>query len=196
MAAGVARIRSLAPDFQIGGRCTVQHSNFSHLTATVDAAHDLGLTSISFLAADLESSAFRRPGGWPLEKQHEVGLASDEVSHLESEIEAVIARGDCGRFVSESAAKLRKIVHHFRCHCGSAKPIAPLCNAPWASAVVEADGAVRPCFFHPPIGHLNSGKPLDEILNGPEAVAFRGTLDVATNPVCKKCVCSLNWKAA
>ena len=30
---------------------------------------------------------------------------------------------------------------------------------------------------------------------GPEAVAFRGSLNVATNPVCQKCVCSLNWRS-
>lgn len=35
-------------------------------------------------------------------------------------------------------------------------------------------------------------QPLDEILNSPEAVAFRRDLDVKTNPLCKVCVCTLS----
>jgi radical SAM protein with 4Fe4S-binding SPASM domain len=56
--------------------------------------------------------------------------------------------------------------------------------------VVEANGDVRPCFFHPPIGNT-AGTTLGQVLNGPRAVAFREGLDVATNPTCRQCVCSL-----
>jgi hypothetical protein len=35
--------------------------------------------------------------------------------------------------------------------------VAPRCNAPWVSAVVETDGAVRPCFFQQAIGNLADG---------------------------------------
>ncbi len=194
-AAGVRRIHALRPAFRISARCTVQRSNLRHLTATLDAALDLELNSISFLAADLESTAFQRPTGWPLEKQAEVGLDAAAVAALETEIEALIERGECGRMVLESPAKLRRIVRHFRVHLGEAAAISPACNAPWTSAVVEADGSVRPCFFHRPIGNLKSGLPLAEILNGPAAVAFRESLSVADNPICQKCVCSLNWRA-
>ena len=57
--------------------------------------------------------------------------------------------------------------------------------------MVEADGTVRPCFFHGELGNVRE-RPLDEILNSPEAVAFRRGLDVESDPVCRKCVCSLN----
>ena len=57
-----------------------------------------------------------------------------------------------------------------------------MCNAPWTSAVIEADGAVRPCFFHRSIGTLKSGEDLKTILNGPAAREFRSTLDVQSNP--------------
>jgi Fe-coproporphyrin III synthase len=192
-AAGVERIREHDPSFPISARCTVQRSNFRHLRETADAARRLGLSSISFLAADVDSSAFARPDGWPTERKAAISLDSAEIAALESEIEALISRGDCGRFIRESPAKLRRIVLHFRAVLGETQPVAPACNAAWNSAVVEADGTVRPCFFQPPIGHLGSGQPLDRILNGPEAVAFRNSLNVATNPVCQKCVCSLNW---
>jgi hypothetical protein len=71
------------------------------------------------------------------------------------------------------------------------EPIAPRCNAPWVSAVVESDGTLRPCFFHAPIGNI-SEESLAQALNGPLAVAFRKSLDVAQNPICRRCVCSLH----
>jgi Fe-coproporphyrin III synthase len=192
-AAGIASLLDLDPNFRISARCTVQRSNFRRLRDTVDAAQSLHLNSVSFLAADLDSTAFARPVGWPLDKKAAVGLDSAEITVLESEIEALISLGECGHFVCESPAKLRRLALHFRAVLGEKPAVAPACNAPWNSAVVEADGTVRPCFFHRPIGHLSSGKTLDQILNGTEAVAFRDSLDVATNPVCQKCVCSLNW---
>jgi radical SAM protein with 4Fe4S-binding SPASM domain len=57
------------------------------------------------------------------------------------------------------------------------------------SAVVDANGDVRPCFFHAPVGNLAKG--LAATVNGPAAVAFREALDVATNATCRQCVCSL-----
>jgi Fe-coproporphyrin III synthase len=68
-----------------------------------------------------------------------------------------------------------------------------LCNAPWVSAVIEADGSVRPCFFHPSIGNL-SGTTLEAVINGAEGRGFRSTLNVANNPICRNCVCSLNYR--
>jgi len=62
--------------------------------------------------------------------------------------------------------------------------------------VLEADGDVRPCFFHPAIGNIRRA-PLDEILGG-SLRAFRGSLDVQTNAVCTQCVCSIKagWRGA
>jgi MoaA/NifB/PqqE/SkfB family radical SAM enzyme len=194
LSVGVARIRALAPRFSISARCTVQRANASHLVTTVETARQMSLNSISFLAADLDSTAFRRPDPWSPERQAEVGLNRDEISLLDLEIETLIAIGECGRFVRESPEKLRRIPQHFRAHLGDAIPITPTCNAPWVSAVVEADGTVRPCFFHRPIGKTGPGVTLAQVLNGPEGVAFRTSLDVRTNSVCRKCVCSLHWR--
>ena len=38
------------------------------------------------------------------------------------------------------------------------------CNAPWVSTVMEADGTVRPCFFHEAYGNIKSGT-LESIIN-------------------------------
>jgi radical SAM protein with 4Fe4S-binding SPASM domain len=62
------------------------------------------------------------------------------------------------------------------------------------SVVVEANGTVRPCFFHAPIGSIRM-YPLDRIV-GAHLAAFRRTLDVSTNGVCRRCVCSIKtgWR--
>jgi Fe-coproporphyrin III synthase len=194
LAAGIAAVRAQHPDFPIAARSTVQRRNHAHLGETACAARQLHLDSISFLAADVESTAFHRPATWPRERQEEVGLEAEQIPVLEAQIEALIASGECGGFIAESPEKLQRIVHHFRARLGLARPVAPRCNAPWVSAVVEADGSVRPCFFHEPIGRIGAGQTLAQVLNGPQAVAFRGGLDVTSNPVCRRCVCSLNFK--
>ncbi len=193
LAAGVRALRRLRPEFHVAARCTVQKQNVGRLAETVKAARQLGLRSISFLAADLNSTAFNRPQSWPTERQAEVGLNTEELLVLEKEIEAMI-RDDAGYlktgFILEAPEKLRRIVHHFRAHQGMVEPVAPRCNAPWVSAVVESDGTVRPCFFHRPIGNLG-GRSLRQVLNSPEAFEFRRTLDIPRNPICQRCVCSL-----
>ena len=177
---GVAAIHAVAPQFPIAARCTVQSRNAAHLRSTAAAARAIGLNSISFLAADLTSEAFDRPVPWSPERK--TAIAPDPES-LAREIDALISEHD--GFVVESPEKLRRIAAHFR-----GEHVAPRCNAPWVSAVWEANGDVRPCFFHPPIGNTATGT-LAQILNGPAAVAFRAGLNVAENPVCRRCVCSL-----
>ena len=93
-------------------------------------------------------------------------------------------------FIVETPDKLRRIVQHFRGHLGQAENVAPRCNAPWVSAVIEASGDVRPCFFHPVLGNIRQ-QSFPQIVNGANALRFRSTLDVAHNPTCQRCVCSL-----
>ena len=188
LASGIGRVRELKPDFQIGGRCTVQQSNCESLLETVLAAREMGLSSISFLAVDVQSDAFNRPGGLNLLRRSGLAVSAERIPLLESQIEGIVAQGHCGGFVVESPTKLRRIAHHFRCHWGLSRYVAPVCNAPWTSAVVEADGTVRPCFFHRSIGTLKSGQDLKTVLNGPSAVEFRSELHVPSNPICRRCV--------
>jgi hypothetical protein len=172
----------------------VQRLNHAQLRATVAAAHAIDLTGISFLAADLTSDAFNRAGTTLADRQSGTSLTAEQLPALEAGIELIISTGECGSFVIESPQKLRKIVQHFRAHLGYAEPVAPVCNAPWVSVFVEADGVVRPCFFHPPIGKVDAATSLGDVVNGHAAVAFRAGLDVASNSTCRRCVCSLNWQ--
>src|SRR3984957_17756040 len=194
LAAGIKALRQIRPEVAVRGRCTVQKANHQSLCAVVQAAKEIGLNSISFLAADLTSAAFNRPQGWQADRQERVALKVDEIEVLEGELERLIEEHslhlDSG-FVVESAGKLRRLALHFRAHLGLAQHISPRCNAPWVSAVIEASGDVRPCFFHPALGIFHR-QNLDDIVNSAEAVRFRANLDVAANPVCRRCVCSLH----
>jgi Fe-coproporphyrin III synthase len=190
---GVRAIHDLNPAFPISARCTIQRLNHSSPGETVRLAKRLGLRSISFLAADLTSEAFNRFQPWEAYRQAEVALTLEEVVALERELESINRDWHGTGFVAENDEKLRRIPQHFRAQLGLSQHQAPRCNAPWVSAVVEANGTVRPCFFHRPIGSLNSHS-LPQVLNSFEAQQFRASLDISTNPVCARCVCSLNWK--
>lgn len=193
LAAGVAALRAADPGFPISARCVLQKINFRALAGTIRSARAIGLDRISFLAADTSSTAFNRPDGWDESRVSDVALNHEEVAELGQVVEAVTR--DCSvefvsGFVTESPERLRALVRYFAALNGDADFPANRCNAPWVSAVVEADGTVRPCFFHRPLGTLHDA-PLDEVLNSDGAVAFRRGLDVASDPICRRCVCTL-----
>ena len=191
---GVSDVRARRPRIPISCRTTVQKLNHTNLRATVSAARSLALDSISFLAADISSAAFNREERWAPERQSEIALSRAELIELEEEIELLIQihHEDIDQgFIAENSAKLRRIGARFREHIDGTPPKAPICNAPWVSAVIEVDGSVRPCFFHPVIGNAHQ-LTLDEAINTETALSFRSRLKIASNPTCQHCVCSLN----
>ena len=193
MSEGVSALRQIRSDMPVRARCTVQRANHRALRSVVQSAKRIGLNSISFLAADLTSAAFNRPNGWSPDRVNRVALDAEEVEALADEVERLIGESHAdlqSGFVVESPGKLRNIVQHFRAHLSQAENVAPRCNAPWVSAVIEASGDVRPCFFHPVLGNIHR-QEFTDIINSPEALSFRATLDVAINEICKRCVCSL-----
>ena len=191
LAAGISAVRRIRARFPVAARSTVQRANCAHLGRTVEAARALGCDSISFLAADAHSSAFDHDAN---AGARNFTLTAGDIDVLAVEVERLIDSGECGRFITENPQKLRRLVAQAGWALGIGEAVAPPCNAPWVSAVVGVDGSVRPCFFHPPIGTIASGGELDRVLNAPAAQAFRDGLDTVTNPVCRRCVCSLNWK--
>ena len=190
---GVAAVKAQAQGLPVTGRCVIQRLNFAEWSEIVGAAGELGLDGISFLAADVTSEAFNRSRPWGERRRSEVAPSREQLPELEAALDALIEqRGselDSG-FIVETPAKLRRIVTYYRAHHGGGSFPPVRCNAPWVSAVVEADGTVRPCFFHQPYGTLGT-EGLAELVNSPEALRFRRELDVAADPVCRRCVCSL-----
>lgn len=196
MKTGVRMVQQMRPGMDVRGRCTVQKMNHCALRATIGAAKEIGLRSISFLAADVTSTAFNHPENWSAEQRGHVVLESREVDELETEIEAVIRLNWTdlqSGYIVEGPDKMRRIVRHFRAYLGELEAVSPACNAPWHSAVIEANGNVRPCFFHPALGNIHD-QSLPEILNSSHALQFRSGLKIPLNPVCRKCVCSLHYK--
>jgi MoaA/NifB/PqqE/SkfB family radical SAM enzyme len=190
---GIEALRTRRSGMPVHGRCTVQKHNFRHLRPTANAAHESKLDSLSFLAADISSTAFNHEVPRLESIRANIALSVDELYKLDDEIEALIR--DCHEqiqsgFIRESPEKLRRISSHFKAHLGQAASVTPRCNAPWVSTVIESDGAVRPCFFHRPIGNLRDGT-LAEVLNSKAAIQFRSQLDVSKDAICGRCVCSL-----
>jgi len=199
LADGVAALREHAPGFRVTGRCVIQRRNFRELPEIIDAARSIGLDRISFLAADVSTDAFNRAEPWSAEQVSDVALDRDQAREFADVVERTLAERAAdvrSGFVAESPEQMRRLARYFAALHGDGEHVAPRCNAPWVSTVVEADGTVRPCFFHPPLGNLRDA-PLDAVLNAPAAVAFRRGLRVDRDPICRRCVCSLHlppWK--
>ncbi len=195
---GISAIRAIHPAFKITGRCVVQRLNFRRWPEIIETAKEIGLQAISFLPADVSSAAFNRENGWTGDRQHEILLTEPDLGEMKEIIGHILVRfGDefANHFISESPQKLQKIYHYYAAYYGYNEFPYKKCNAPWVSTVVEADGTVRPCFFHEPYGNIKSGT-LESIINSESAIEFRKNLDMEKNETCLKCVCYLNLKPA
>lgn len=189
---GVQRLRALAPRLPVRARSTIHRHNFRVLPELIAKARAMGLDQISFLAADVDSDSFGRAGLAAASDVRRLLLDADQADELRRVVERTLrerAADFASGFVAEPPEKLRRLPQYYAAHLGRGPFPEVLCNAPWASAVVEADGSVRPCFFHPRVGTIRE-RSLREILRS-EMVVFRRTLDVATNATCRRCVCSL-----
>lgn len=195
LADGVAAVKEADLTVRVTGRCTVQRLNFRMLRATVSAAREIGLDGISFLAVDISTEAFNRPGGWPEERATAVALTAEDIPDLGAELDAL--ERDCESdfvegFIVESPTKLRRRLEQYLASLVGLAEFAPNhCNAPWVSTVIESDGTMRPCFFHAPLGNVRDTGSIRGVLNSEAAVRWRQGLDVAQNEICRRCVCTL-----
>lgn len=197
LAEGVAALKELDPQIRITARCVIQQRNYADLPNIIDAAHEIGLDQVSFLAVDVSTPAFNRPQLWEDDRVDDVALSPNEVAEFERILEQTIvdyAADFAAGFIAESPDKLRRLHRYFAALNGDGDFPETVCNAPWTSTVVEADGTVRPCFFHESLGNIHE-QPLHEILNSDDAIAFRRQLDVKADPICRKCVCTLHLGA-
>ena len=191
---GIKQIRNIDPMFRITGRCVIHHLNFRSWHEIIDAAAEIELDQVSFLPADVSSTAFNRATPWDDTRQQEILIHTRDLPELKSMIEYLFKHYDEAfgeGFIAESPQKLMKIYQHYSAANGLNPYPYKKCNAPWVSAVIEADGSVRPCFFHETIGNIRDHS-LETILNSEMAIAWRKNLNMDTNQTCIKCVCSLN----
>lgn len=194
MKEGIAEIHFLDPQYKITGRTVIHRKNFRHWRDIIQSAADLGLSQISFLPADVSSHAFNREQAWEISRQQEILLEESELPELEEMIQRLLREFESlfkSHFIAESPDKLQNIYTYYAAFYGRNPFPFKKCNAPWVSTVVEADGTVRPCFFHKPIGNIHENS-LEAILNGPAGIGFRKNLNIDRNETCLKCVCYLN----
>ncbi|MGE0770870.1 MAG: radical SAM protein [Cyclobacteriaceae bacterium] len=197
---GVNALKASKPSFKVTGRCVIQKQNFRDFENIVLAAKEMRLDQISFLPADVSSHAFNRPEAWGDAKINDVALTLDEADELGRLLEQSFEKFSAAykhEFIVEAPSKMTDIAQYYRALHGRNGFPKKKCNAPWISAVVEANGDVRPCFFHEAYGNLHQGD-FKEILNRPKSIAFRRELNIRSNPTCKACVCALHvgWWAS
>jgi MoaA/NifB/PqqE/SkfB family radical SAM enzyme len=191
---GVQYIKSINPNYKITARTVIHKLNYKSWPLIIESAKQMGLDQISFLPADVSSHAFNREVLWNDAKQSEIMLQKEELPALQEIINNIVQNYRAefnGHFIAESPLKIQKIYDYYAALWELNPFPYKKCNAPWVSTVIEADGTVRPCFFHDALGNIHENS-LDDILNSKEAIHFRKTLDIGTNNTCVKCVCYLN----
>ncbi len=194
LAEGVRALRELNPSFKVTGRSVIQKSNFRDFEGILKTGYELGLNQISFLPADVSSSAFNRADPWQQERVGQVALDFSEAEELEKIIKDSFTKFEdlyINRFIAEDPQKMLQIAQHYKAALGYDDYPGSKCNAPWVSAVIESNGDVLPCFFHKAYGNIHE-RNFFEIVNSTSAVQFRKELDVRKNDTCKKCVCTLH----
>jgi MoaA/NifB/PqqE/SkfB family radical SAM enzyme len=179
---GVAALRDASPKVLRVARSTLHAGNLHEFPAIVEAARRLEVHHVSFLPIDASSSAF---GGDAALRRRLVPDAPG-LRAFEAALDALEASGRSDGFVLEPMPKLRRLARHLGASAGLIPFERPECDAPLWSSVVEADGSLRPCFFHEPVGDVRAGlAALRSSLEYRAALAMiRGP-----NPTCERCVC-------
>src|SRR5262249_4522346 len=110
---GVARLRTLAPGMPVSARSTIHRLNFRELPGLIDHARAMGLDGISFLPADVSSTAFgRERQAGPIR----LALDAGEIAELQDVIEQTIDSHQDdfhSGFVAESPDKLRRLAQYY-----------------------------------------------------------------------------------
>jgi len=172
-------------------RVTLQRANFEELPRFVSLARELGARQVSFLAVDVGNPhAFARRDALPLA----TALSPGQVGQLSEQVEQLIA--SCAEdfasgFIAESPRRLRHIVAYFRALCGGGAFPPVRCNAPEFSGVIDAHGALHPCFFIKGPGGRSAVPDLRAALEDRQYRQLRSEIRAGARPECATCVCSM-----
>jgi MoaA/NifB/PqqE/SkfB family radical SAM enzyme len=175
-------------------RVTLQRANYRELAQFVGLARELGVQQVSFLPVDVANPhAFGRIDGTP----PDVALGADDLPVFEtllSALEREHADDFASGLIAESPHKLRRILQYFGAVRGLNGHAPVRCNAPEFSAVIDAHGSVRPCFFIPgtPDAHAVRGD-VASALNSDGMRALRTSIRAGQHRECATCVCQL-WR--
>jgi Fe-coproporphyrin III synthase len=176
-------------------RVTLQRANYRELPRFVELARGCGARQVSFLAVDVANPhAFARQDDFA----SDLALQTEDLPELQrllATLECEYAADFRSGFIAESPRKLQRLYHYFAAVRGQGSYPPVRCNAPEFSAVVDARGAVRPCFFIPgtATARLDEQADLAAVLNTPAMAAMRADIGVGARRECATCVCPL-WR--
>jgi MoaA/NifB/PqqE/SkfB family radical SAM enzyme len=184
---------AIAAGAPVDVRVTVQRANYRQMPLFVTLARQLGVRQVSFLAVDVANPhAFGRLDDFAAG----LALQPDDLPELERVLDSLEREPEAfhSGLIAESPPKLRRLLQYFRAIHGQSAYPPVRCNAPEFSAVVDAQGRVRPCFFiaGPDEAALAQGT-LPAALNGTAMVGLREDIRSGARPECATCVCSM-WR--
>jgi MoaA/NifB/PqqE/SkfB family radical SAM enzyme len=175
-------------------RTVIQKRNFRTIPGIVRFARDLGVSRISFLAADVGPEAFGRASRGAVVPREALMLDAGEIAKFRRVISRMAeeSAGDFSSgFISESPARLMRLAEYFEALIGGG-PFPPTsCNAPMVSVVITSTGELLPCYFLPRFGNIRQSE-LPDLMNGPQIRSTRSEVRAGTPGPCKTCVCTLN----
>jgi len=118
----------------------------------------------------------------------------DEFAEVINAVERDYAADFTSKLISESPAKLRRMVNYFRAVLGVGSISPVRCNAPHTSVVIEVDGRIRPCYFLPTVGRVRVSEniSLTSALNTDAARDMRRAYRTGERQECALCVCPLH----
>jgi MoaA/NifB/PqqE/SkfB family radical SAM enzyme len=184
---------AVAAGASVSVRVTLQRANYAQLPTFVQLARHLGVRQISFLPCDVAN-----PHAFGRETDFVADMALrptdlEKFGHLLTAMERDYTEDFRSGFIRESPQKLRRILEYFTAVCGLG-PYPPVrCNAPEFSAVVGADGSLKPCFFIPgPTGLRHEGD-IAHALNSDGMTRLRSAISEQRREECGRCVCSM-WR--
>lgn len=186
----------VATGLRISIRCVVQRRNFRKLGKMVEFANDLGINKISFLAADVRSSAFHRDHAGPVSLPSDILLDEAECVEFRESMKALLeehASDFQSSFIAESQRKMMHLVEYFEAQHGHSPFPRNECNAPSVSLVITSTGDVLPCYFLPSFGNVRTGS-LSDLLNSPGIQSTRSDVRQYRLKECHHCVCTLKMR--
>lgn len=198
---GIRAVRQL--NIPVVTRTTIQRLNYREISQIIDSARAVDVNRVSFLAVDVDNPYAFGPR-FVVDpdlvvmppREDTAALSREDVEALSLILDdlAVNYADDfrCG-LIGESPQKLRRILlDYFYAMHGQGEPTAPRCNAPHFSTVIEVDGTLRPCYFLPEYGKIDTnGGQLHEVINNADARALRRAYRAGERKECIGCVCPL-----
>ena len=194
---GLTRATQTSGFAPVSIRTVIQKRNFRQIMGMVEFAKSMNVRRISFLTADVLSKSFGRDRSGAMVPDESIMLDEGEVSEFRQIIEKMIAHyhGEIeNRFVSESEAKLRRLVQYFEALLGEADFPMNTCNAPMVSAVITSTGEIQPCYFLPSYGNIRSNQ-IQTLANSAHIRGVRSDVRDYKLERCQTCVCTLYMRS-